>query len=122
MLFQFPVGTVGDILAWFPYAARFAECHPEIRVTCVLSELIIPLLRDNYPRLRLLTHEALAVQAPVETFYATYSLGLFFNDTDSVQQPIDFRHVGLHRTAAYVLGGFCSLLILGDAARAVGPA
>jgi autotransporter strand-loop-strand O-heptosyltransferase len=104
VLIQFPVGTLGDILAWFPYAARFAECHPECRVTCALSELIVPLLRDAYPRLRLLTHEELAEQALVETFYATYSLGLFFNDADCVQQPIDFRHVGLHRTAGYILG------------------
>ena len=27
VLIQFPVGTLGDILAWFPYAARFAETH-----------------------------------------------------------------------------------------------
>ena len=27
VLIQFPVGTLGDILAWFPYAARFGEVH-----------------------------------------------------------------------------------------------
>jgi hypothetical protein len=27
VLIQFPVGTLGDILAWFPYAARFGEDH-----------------------------------------------------------------------------------------------
>jgi autotransporter strand-loop-strand O-heptosyltransferase len=104
ILIQFPVGTLGDILAWFPYAARFAEVHPECRVTCVLSGKIIPLLRDAYPDLRLLTHEEVIDQALIETMYATYSLGLFFNDTDCIQQPIDFRHVGLHRTAGYILG------------------
>jgi autotransporter strand-loop-strand O-heptosyltransferase len=104
VLIQFPVGTLGDILAWFPYAARFAERHPECRVTCVLSDLIIPLLRDTYPNLRLLTHEALTAQALEETMYATYSLGLFFDDVECIHQPTDFRHVGLHRTAGYILG------------------
>jgi len=104
VLIQFPVGTLGDILAWFPYAARFAESHPECRVICALSELIIPLLRDCYPGLHLVTHTELTGQALMETLYATYSLGLFFDDTDCIQQPIDFRHVGLHRTAGYILG------------------
>ena len=38
------------------------------------------------------------------SFYATYSLGLFFGDEAAVWQPTDFRHVGLHRTAGYILG------------------
>jgi autotransporter strand-loop-strand O-heptosyltransferase len=104
VLIQFPVGTLGDILAWFPYAARFAESHPECRVTCALSELIIPLLRDAYPNLRLLSHDAVTQQAVAETVYATYSLGLFFDDADCIHQPTDFRLVGLHRTAGYILG------------------
>lgn len=62
VLIQFPVGTLGDTLAWFPYAARFSEHHPGCRVTCALSGLIIPLLRDAYPDLRLATHEELIEQ------------------------------------------------------------
>ena len=49
VLIQFPVGTLGDILAWFPYAARFGEVH-RCRLTCAMSELIIPLLRDDLSR------------------------------------------------------------------------
>jgi len=104
VLIQFPVGTLGDVLAWFPYAARFAEVHPQCRVTCILSGLIIPLLRDAYPKLRLLTHEEAEAESLVERMYATYSLGLFFDDTANEWQPTDFRHVGLHRTAGYILG------------------
>ncbi|HVY17993.1 MAG TPA: autotransporter strand-loop-strand O-heptosyltransferase [Rhodopila sp.] len=104
VLIQFPVGTLGDTLAWFPYAERFAEAHPGSRVSCALSGLIIPLLRDAYPTLRLLTHEAITEAAIADTAYATYSLGLFFNDVECVHQPTDFRQVGLHRTAAYILG------------------
>jgi autotransporter strand-loop-strand O-heptosyltransferase len=104
ILIQFPVGTLGDTLAWFPYAARFAEAHPGARITCALSGLIIPLLEDAYPKLRLLTHDAVAEAKVADGAYATYSLGLFFNDTECVHQPTDFRQVGLHRTAAYILG------------------
>ena len=104
ILIQFPVGTLGDTLAWFPYAARFAERHAGCRVTCALSGLIIPLLRDAYPNLRLLTHEEAVERRLAETVYATYSLGLFFDDAAGDWQPTDFRQVGLHRTAGYILG------------------
>lgn len=103
VLVQFPVGTLGDILAWFPYAARFREKHG-CRLTCAMSGLIIPLLRDAYPDIRFVTHEETVGQGLAETFYATYSIGLFFDDADCNQQPTDFRHVGLHRTAGYILG------------------
>ena len=104
VLIQFPVGTLGDVLAWFPYAARFAERHPGARITCALSALIIPLLESAYPALTLVTHEQAEASRLAESAYATYSLGLFFDDAACEQQPTDFRHVGLHRTAAYILG------------------
>jgi autotransporter strand-loop-strand O-heptosyltransferase len=62
--------------------------------------LIILLFRDAYPDITFVTHE----QVRAEQFYATYSIGLFFDDADCVWQPCDFRHVGLHRTAGYILG------------------
>jgi autotransporter strand-loop-strand O-heptosyltransferase len=103
VLIQFPIGTLGDIMAWFPYAPRFADVHG-CRVTCAMSALIIPLLRDSYPAIRFVTHEELIEQQLAESAYATYCLGLFFDDKDFIHQPVDFRHVGLHRTAGYILG------------------
>jgi autotransporter strand-loop-strand O-heptosyltransferase len=103
ILIQFPIGTLGDILAWFPYAPRFAETHG-CRLICSMSDLLIPLLRDAYPAIRFVTHEELIEQKLTETVYATYCLGLFFDDKDFIHQPTDFRHVGLHRTAGYILG------------------
>ena len=103
VLVQFPVGTLGDILAWFPYAARFQSIHG-CRLTCALSGFIIPLLREAYPDIRFVTHEQLVEQKLADCFYATYSIGLFFDDADCNLQPTDFRHVGLHRTAGYILG------------------
>jgi autotransporter strand-loop-strand O-heptosyltransferase len=103
VLIQFPIGTLGDIMAWFPYAARFGQVHA-CRLTCAMSGLLIPLLRDAYPTIRFVTHEELAAEKLSERSYATYCLGLFFDDKDNVFQPTDFRHVGLHRTAGYILG------------------
>ena len=103
VLIQFPVGTLGDILAWFSYAARFQQVH-RCRLTCAMSGLIIPLLENAYPDITFVTHEDMIERKLAETFYATYSMGLFFDDRANVWQPTDFRHVGLHRTAGYILG------------------
>jgi autotransporter strand-loop-strand O-heptosyltransferase len=69
-----------------------------------MSGLLIPLLRDAYPSIRFVTHEELIEQKISDTVYATYCLGLFFDDAENVFQPTDFRQVGLHRTAGYILG------------------
>jgi hypothetical protein len=41
-----------------------------------MSELIIPLFRDAYPHIALITHEELRP----DKVYATYCMGLFFDD------------------------------------------
>ncbi len=99
VLIAFPIGTLGDVVAWFPYAVKFQERHG-CRLTCAMSALIIPLFRDAYPDIHFVPHEAVEP----ERFYATYRVGLFFDDADGVWQPSDFRQVGLHRTAGYILG------------------
>jgi autotransporter strand-loop-strand O-heptosyltransferase len=104
VLIQFPVGTLGDSIAWFSYAARFAERRPGCRVICAISPLVIPLLEGAYPDIRFLAPEEVAAQKIDESAYATYSLGLFFGDVACEWQPTDFRFVGLHKTAAYILG------------------
>lgn len=99
VLIQFPVGTLGDTLGWFPYAVKFQQRH-RCRLVCAMSGLIIPLFQDAYPGIRFVPHE----QVQAEQFYASYSIGLFFDDADCIWQPCDFRLVGLHRTAGYILG------------------
>jgi len=99
VLIQFPVGTLGDTLGWFPYAVKFQERH-KCRLTCGVAEKLIPLFRDGYPDITFVTHE----EIKPENYYATYCMGLFFDDKDGLHQPCDFRHVGLHRTAGYILG------------------
>ena len=103
VLILFPIGTLGDTLAWMPYAARFAATH-QARVTCALSDLISPLFKKAYPDIQFFTPEEVTQQALTQKAYATYYLGLFFDDTACDWQPADFRLVGLHKTAAYILG------------------
>ena len=99
VLIQFPVGTIGDTLGWFPYAVKFQQQH-NCRLTCAMAEPLIELFRDAWPDITFVTHE----QVQADRFYATYCMGLFFDDTDCIWQPTDFRMVGLHRTAGYILG------------------
>lgn len=98
---QIPVGTLGDAIAWFPYADHFQRKH-DCKLTCVASEPVISMFAEEYPNIRFITlAEAEKTQ---EAFYATYRVGLFFNDWNCTHQPMDFRYVGLHKTAAHILG------------------
>lgn len=99
VLIQFPVGTLGDLMGWFPYAVKFQRKHG-CRLTCAMSALIAPLFRSAYPEIEFVTHE----EVEPGRYYATYNIGLFFDDNAHVHQPCDFRHVGLHRTAGHILG------------------
>jgi autotransporter strand-loop-strand O-heptosyltransferase len=99
VLIQFPIGTLGDPMGWFPYAVKFQRRH-RCRLTCAMSAALIPLFRDAYPEITFITHE----EVEAERYYATYCIGLFFDDEKNIWQPVDFRHVGLHRTAGHILG------------------
>jgi len=69
VLIQFPVGTIGDTLGWFPYAARFAAVR-SAKVTCSMSGLLIPLFREAYPHIRFVTHEeAVEQNVAAQGFY-----------------------------------------------------
>jgi autotransporter strand-loop-strand O-heptosyltransferase len=99
VLVQLPVGTVGDTIGWFPYVPKFQEAH-RCRLTCAMAEKLIPLFRDAYPEIAFATPE----EVEPDRYYASYNIGLFFDDADNLYQPCDFRLVGLHRTAGYILG------------------
>jgi len=99
VLIQFPVGTVGDVIGWFPYAEKFRQKH-QCRLTCAMDKKLIPLFREAYADITFIVHE----QVKPKNYYATYNIGLFFEDSEALFQPCDFRQVGLHRTAGYILG------------------
>ncbi len=104
VLVQLPVGTLGDTIAWLPAAIRLAQ-QTGAKVSCSVADVILPLVKEANPDITLVGHdEAQANKAFTSSFYASYNIGLFFTDTELTHQPTDFRHVGLHRTAAYILG------------------
>lgn len=104
VLVQLPVGTLGDTIAWLPAAIRLAQ-QTGAKVSCSVADVILPLVKEANPDITLVGHdEAQANKAFTSAFYASYNIGLFFTDTELTHQPTDFRHVGLHRTAAYILG------------------
>lgn len=98
VMIQLPVSTIGDTLGWFPYVEKFREKH-QCHVLAVLQPHLADLLRDQYPEITFITKEEVPDCEP----YACYYLGLFFRG-DVDHQPCDFRYIGLHRTAGYILG------------------
>ena len=98
VLISYPVGTLGDLIGWVPYAGRFLEEHP-CRLTCSMAQDIIDLFKEQYPDITFKTPDTVKT----ETYYATYRIGLYFGGNQS-HQPYDFRQVGLHRTAGHILG------------------
>ena len=98
VLIQFPVGALGDTIAWFSFVERFQKKH-NCKLFCSMAKEIADLFRAQYQEITFITKDEAAKLKP----YATYNLGLFFGgDTD--HQPYDFRQVGLHRTAGHILG------------------
>ena len=68
VLIQFPVGTLGDTMGWFPYAVKFKE--RTAAGSPAHGEKLIPLFRDAYPDITFVTHE----EVKPERYYATYSI------------------------------------------------
>ncbi|MGA7809129.1 autotransporter strand-loop-strand O-heptosyltransferase [Bradyrhizobium sp.] len=99
VLVQIPVGTLGDPIGWLPYAVKFREQHG-CTLTCAMAQSLIEIFREAYPDITFLAHQ----EVDTQRYYATYSIGLFFDDRQAICQPRDFRQVGLHRTAGYILG------------------
>ncbi|HWB49311.1 MAG TPA: autotransporter strand-loop-strand O-heptosyltransferase [Stellaceae bacterium] len=100
VLVQLYPHTLGDGIGWFPNAVRFQQRHG-CRLTCAMNGKLIPLFRGAYPQIDFVPYDAV----DTARFYASYIVGVFFDAQHyQVLQPTDFRIVGLHRTAAYILG------------------
>lgn len=99
VLVKCPVGTIGDIVAWMTYIDRFQKKHQCI-CEVTMQDKMAELFEEQYSNL---TFTHLPGEAKTKEPYASYRMGLFFGgDTD--YQPVDFRTVGLHTTAGYILG------------------
>ncbi len=98
VMIQLPVGTIGDSIGWFSYVERFQQKH-HCKLICVMTPWISEIFKNQYPQITFIKPEDTKNFRP----YASYYMGLFFHgDVDN--QPIDFRYIGLHRTAGYILG------------------
>ena len=56
MLIKFPVGILGDILAWFPYAEVFRKKH-ECDLYCAMAEEMIEIIKPGYPEINFVQSE-----------------------------------------------------------------
>ncbi len=92
VLIKFPVGTLGDIIAWFPYAQVFKYKH-NCKVYCAMAPELAELFKPAYPDLNFIGPE----ERP-DDIYASYYMGIFFPCDDRVHQPVDWRIVGLQKT------------------------
>jgi autotransporter strand-loop-strand O-heptosyltransferase len=103
VLIRLPVDTLGDVLGWFPYAVKFKERHG-CKLTCAISHKLHPLFQNAYPDISFITEQ----EIQPERYYAAYTIAVYFKEgavydyKDKV--PCDFRRVGLHRAAGYILG------------------
>lgn len=98
VLINFPVGTLGDSLAWFPYAEEFRKKH-RCKVFCSMNPEIASLLAPAYPKINFIKPDTIPPDC-----YATYYMGIFFPATDRFHQPVDHRIVGLQKTIPFLLG------------------
>jgi autotransporter strand-loop-strand O-heptosyltransferase len=103
VLIRLPVDTIGDPLGWFPYADKFRKLHG-CKLTCTVSRKMVGLLTDSYPDVTFATER----EVDPHRFYASYTIAVYYQQNlmydykDRV--PCDFRRVGLHRAAGYILG------------------
>ncbi len=98
ILIKYPVGTLGDIIAWFPYAQAFKHAH-DCEVYCAMAPELAELFRPTYPELHFVGPD----EHP-DDIYATYYMGIFFPCDDRMHQPVDWRIIGLQKTIPHILG------------------
>jgi len=98
VLIKFPSGTLGDVVAWFPYAQVFKHVH-DCQVFVTMDEKLAGIFAPSYPDLTFVGPE----ERPPD-IYATYYMGIFFPCDDRIHQPVDFRITGLQKTIPHLLG------------------
>ncbi len=94
----FPIGTLGDLIAWFPYAEEFRIKHG-CRLYCTMQDELADLFKRTYPDVIYL-HKG----DEVPDCYATYHLGLFPASDEKKHNPMDHRIAGLQKIIPPMLG------------------
>lgn len=90
--------SLGDTLAWIPYAEEFRKKH---NCQVVVSTFHNYFFQDQYPDLQFVEPGS-----SVENVYALYRLGVFYdeNGIDFNKHKLDFRELSLQEIACDILG------------------
>ena len=91
--------SLGDTLAWFPYALEFKKKH-NCHVT--VSTFWNKFFKNKYPEL-----DFVEPGTTVPNLYAMYELGWYYDDKDQLdgyKQPYDPKQFTLQQTATNILG------------------
>lgn len=98
ILISFESSSLGDTLAWMPYAEEFRKKH---NCQVIVSTFHNHLFQDQYPNLQFVKPGS-----SVENVYALYRLGIFYdeNGVDFSKHKTDFRKLPLQGVACDILG------------------
>jgi len=98
VLIRIAPGTIGDAIAWFPAAIEFQKKHA-CNLYVTMDERMVELFSGQYPDVHFISKE----EANNKLFYATYRIGIVWNDKDNNCHPFDFRLAGLQEHAFNIL-------------------
>lgn len=95
---SFESSSLGDTLAWFPYAEEFRKKH---NCKLIVSTFMNDLFRNQYPDI-----EFVEPGSTVYDLYAMYRLGWFYDGTNVnyTMNNSDFTKIPLQKTASDILG------------------
>ena len=91
VLLKFPVGILGDILAWFPYAEAFRQKHG-CQLYCSMAEELAELFKPAILRYTF-SNRKNGLKAVRQLLY-----GIFFPCDDRLHQPSDFAFAACIKT------------------------
>ena len=110
---HFPIGALGDTIAWYKWIPRFMEinkCYVNLCINPNVHELFNigkPNGYDDGDRYCIFMGKQEASNSAIQ-YYATYRVGMFYGENketdDYYNQPIDYRVCGLSNIAAHILG------------------
>ena len=91
--------SLGDTLAWMPYADEFRKKH---KCKVIISTFQNYLFEKQYPEIEFITPGT-----PVHGIYAMYQIGWFYKDDNKFngfKNPIEFKNQEMQKTASDILG------------------
>ena len=96
---HFASKSIGDTLAWFPYAEEFRKKH---NCDLIVSTFYNEWFEENYPNIKF-------IKPGTEVFdlYAMYEVGWHYNENNTINyetNPSDFRKYSLQECSADILG------------------